>query len=159
MSKDDALLGKAHRYLSEGRVRVVTAGGGMADVLVTGSADAPYAVSLAHGVWSCTCPARVAVCSHIMAAALVCDPTGERLATAVAPEGRAPDGEGRVRAGELRAGDRARFGGSDTVLRLTRHPAPSGRHLRVYYWGAGGREASLYVRPDDVVRLVAAEDA
>lgn len=72
-----ATVMKALALLAEGRVRVQTVERVgttcHADVLVQGSQPDPYAVSLNGDRWLCSCPARD-VCSHILAAALVCGP-------------------------------------------------------------------------------------
>src|SRR4051812_41154597 len=62
---------KAHRYLIEGRVQVMSADDETAWVEVHGSDSEPYVVRFAKGVWWCNCPARKPLCAHVVAARLV----------------------------------------------------------------------------------------
>lgn len=132
---------KARTYLGDGRVRVVTAGSGHADILVRGSGV--YAVQLSEGRWTCTCPARVERCAHIIAASLVCG-SGEFAMVE-------RDNERVVKASALRAGDVCHIGKSP-ALTLTRDPVLTGQYLRVF-WEQNGSPQSVYVKPDDNVRI------
>lgn len=60
---------KAHRYLTDGKVKVVSVK--PTSVLVTGSEE--YTVNLHNGTWLCDCPSRQPICAHVVAASLVCD--------------------------------------------------------------------------------------
>ena len=66
---------KALRYLA-GRIRAlhVDAAARTATFRVLGSSETPYTVVYDGGIWSCTCPARVADCAHVKACALVSAP-------------------------------------------------------------------------------------
>jgi uncharacterized Zn finger protein len=67
---------KAREYLAEGRVRAerVDATAATAVFRVRGSGPAPYIVQYHHGLWQCTCPARIVACSHVKACSLVSAP-------------------------------------------------------------------------------------
>jgi hypothetical protein len=65
------IAAKAHRYLAQGRVKVVRAESGDCEVEVYGSKPEPYRVRLIGDVWSCPCEARTWRCTHVVAAALV----------------------------------------------------------------------------------------
>lgn len=65
---------KAFEYLCRGQVRVQSVAPDSAVAVraqVKGSADEPYVVTQVRGRWSCTCPATVPVCAHVLAVALV----------------------------------------------------------------------------------------
>jgi len=140
---------KARAYLGEGRVRVVSSGGGIADVLVRGTAV--YAVQLSGGRWTCTCPARVERCAHIVAATLICGPGDFALVE------RPSDEQRMVKASDLRAGDVCHIGRSP-ALTLIYDPVLVSDYLRVYY-RHNGTEDSAYVKPTDDVRIVTKADA
>lgn len=70
---------KAHRYLLDGRVRVIEHSEGSALVEVQGTDSDPYVVRFSslgsddagRGVWHCTCPSRKSLCAHVIAVKLV----------------------------------------------------------------------------------------
>lgn len=64
-------LSKLHKYLIEGRIKVISANSEMAVIKAEGSGDQPYTVIFTLGGWQCDCPARVAECVHIQAAKLI----------------------------------------------------------------------------------------
>ena len=69
----ETIVDKAGRLLVTGRVRVLQAADGRAVVLVRGD-HGRYVVECDGTAWRCDCPARVAGCSHVTAAALVTGP-------------------------------------------------------------------------------------
>lgn len=70
---------KGRRYLTEGRLVVVSAAPGIFAAVVRGSGEL-HDVMFGRGGWSCTCPAR-STCSHLCAAQLIAAPTAARLIT------------------------------------------------------------------------------
>lgn len=58
---------KAHRYLTDGKVKVISA----ESIRVLGTEE--YTVNKVHGQWICSCPSRMPVCAHVVAASLICD--------------------------------------------------------------------------------------
>lgn len=60
---------KAHRYLTEGRVKVVAVDASHTHLEVQGT-DL-YEVTFRAG-WVCNCPARKPMCAHVIAAQLIC---------------------------------------------------------------------------------------
>jgi uncharacterized Zn finger protein len=62
---------KAHRYLAEGRVKVVQVGPSSATIEIQGSASRPYRVHVKGDSAMCPCEARVEKCAHVVAALLV----------------------------------------------------------------------------------------
>lgn len=66
---------KAHAYLLAGKIRVVELGGGTATLHAQGTKPAPYVVTWT-GHWTCTCPAHVADCAHVVASRLICPEWG-----------------------------------------------------------------------------------
>lgn len=74
---------KAHRYLTDGKVKVVSVRPEGASVLVYGTDN--YNVVRAHNSWICDCPSRQPVCAHVVAASLVCDLDTFEVAQAVTP--------------------------------------------------------------------------
>jgi hypothetical protein len=65
---------KAHRYLVEGRVRVLRADRVLVRAEVRGSAPQPYTVAYDGVGWACNCEARVPLCAHIVAVQMVTSP-------------------------------------------------------------------------------------
>jgi uncharacterized Zn finger protein len=61
---------KAHRYLTDGKVKVVSVRPDSAVVLVYGTDT--YNV-VRKQTWICDCPSRQPICAHVVAASLVCD--------------------------------------------------------------------------------------
>lgn len=61
---------KARRYLAEGRLVVVHVDARGARARCRGS-GAVYDLEVSGGEWSCSCPARVQRCAHLLALALV----------------------------------------------------------------------------------------
>lgn len=83
----EAVLAKAHRYLTEGRVLVALARGNRVVGTVQGSARDPYMVgqSAKGGHW-CTCPARTGACAHVVALRLVVGTPDDRRAVLAGDE-------------------------------------------------------------------------
>jgi hypothetical protein len=69
----DAQLVKRDKYLIEGRVEVVTHSTDppFAHLLVRGSGSEPYEVWFRANGWTCSCPAQVLECVHILVAKLI----------------------------------------------------------------------------------------
>lgn len=135
----EGLADKARRYLGEGRVRVGTRTRGYADVAVRGNLGT-YRVVFEDGRWSCTCPAMVPECAHVIAAALIIDPHGRDIAgrhetPADAARRAAADAEATARrptdprVRHLRPGDRFHLAGSDRTWTLATDPADAGAGL------------------------------
>lgn len=80
MSRESAET-KGARYLTEGRMVVLSAGPSHFLATVRGSGEI-HTVRFGRGGWSCTCPAR-SLCSHLVAARLVAAPDAGQL---IAPE-------------------------------------------------------------------------
>lgn len=57
---------KAMQYLAESKIRVVEVSGNSAQLTAKGTGL--YLIRFQGGVWVCDCPARVALCAHIVAA-------------------------------------------------------------------------------------------
>jgi len=78
LERDAAKHAKAVEYLSAGRVRVLHVSRDHVDALVKGSAPEPYVVSrFGDRPYECNCQAARtgrAICSHIVAVALVAGP-------------------------------------------------------------------------------------
>lgn len=66
MSPSAAVLSKADRYLTEGRVAVSRLTTEEGHFRVAGSGPEPYKVAF-RGDWICNCPAQVMPCAHIVA--------------------------------------------------------------------------------------------
>lgn len=66
---------KAGRYLAEGRVAAlhVNRREHTGQFRIAGSSDEPYDVFYRSGDWTCTCPARVLDCVHILACQKISD--------------------------------------------------------------------------------------
>lgn len=62
---------KALDYLQEGRIQVVRADRHSIVLEVQGSDKHPYQAVFSAGMWSCSCPARVQECAHVLAACLI----------------------------------------------------------------------------------------
>lgn len=75
---DGAVMNKAHRLLTGGRVRIIDAGDGeYIEGLVRGDTDT-YTVIYSDGEWTCSCPSSTAGqrCSHQAAVRLVTEGDG-----------------------------------------------------------------------------------
>lgn len=81
---------KALRYLAEGRIRAVSVNAEARSAVfrALGSAQTAYTVVYDHGIWSCTCPARIPDCAHVKACALVSAPAPEPVARTTRPARR-----------------------------------------------------------------------
>lgn len=62
---------KALLYLTEGKVQVLEHDDASCLITVQGSDKEPYNVIYGNAVWHCTCPARKALCAHVIAAKLI----------------------------------------------------------------------------------------
>lgn len=69
----DAQLIKRDRYLIDGRVEVITHSTDppFAHLRVYGSAPGPYEVFFRANMWTCTCPAQITECVHVLVAKLI----------------------------------------------------------------------------------------
>jgi hypothetical protein len=68
----ETIEAKAARYLAEGRLEVLFVAEESARVRAScRGGDGIYSVTCDRGGWSCSCPARVARCAHVVAAELV----------------------------------------------------------------------------------------
>lgn len=80
MAARESVTRKGARYLIEGRLQVVSMGGGHVRARVQGGEPEPYVVAIDGdgGRW-CSCPAR-GHCAHLAALELVCaDPWPEPI--------------------------------------------------------------------------------
>lgn len=74
----EAAAEKGLRYLTEGRLTIVSADARRIEALVKGDSGHCYTVVHDHSRWACSCPAR-SRCAHMIALMRVCSLPGSAV--------------------------------------------------------------------------------